>query len=171
MPRAASASRSRHSTWALTLRSSARRAALDRRPQGRIGAQRIGLAVIVGHGGPLLVERAGVDDGLRVALAAQDDHQVRDHRRAALVVELDDVLLRQHVERHLDHADRAFDQRLARGDDGLRLLAAKHRAGDFLCIGEVGEAAFVDGDAGDREAGLKFGAEARHRPGRGCRAA
>ena len=63
------------------------------------------------------------------------------------------------VERHLDHADRALDQGLARRDHRLRLLAAKHRAGDLLRISEVGEAAFVDRDPGDREPRLELGAE------------
>jgi hypothetical protein len=40
-----------------------------------------------------LVEGAGVDDRLGVALAAENDHEVRDHRRAPFVVELDDLLL------------------------------------------------------------------------------
>ena len=66
---------------------------------------------------------------------------------------------RQHRERHFDHADRAFDQGLARRDDRLRLLAAEHRAGDLLRISEVGEAAFVDRDAGDREPRLELGAK------------
>ena len=57
----------------------------------------------------------------------------------------------EHGERHLDHSDRALDEGLARGDDGLRLLPAEHRAGDLLRIGKVREAAFVDGDSGDRE--------------------
>ena len=53
------------------------------------------------------------------------------------------------IERHLDHADRAGDQGRARRDHRLRLLPAEHRAGDLLGISEMGEAAFVDGDAGD----------------------
>ena len=46
----------------------------------------------VGHGA-LLIDRARVDDRLRRALAAEHDQQVADHRRLALVVELDDVAL------------------------------------------------------------------------------
>src|SRR3546814_10882761 len=34
----------------------------------------------------LLIERAGVDDRLRIAIAAQHHHQVRHHRRAAFVI-------------------------------------------------------------------------------------
>ena len=41
----------------------------------------------------LLVERPGVDDRLGPALTAQDDQEVRDHRRLLLLVELDDVPL------------------------------------------------------------------------------
>ncbi len=61
--------------------------------------------------------------------------------------------------RHFDHPDRALDQGLARRDDCLRLLAAKHRAGDFLCISKMRETAFVDRDPGDREPRLKLGAK------------
>ena len=68
-----------------------RGAAFDRRPQGRVDSQRIGFAVLR-HGQSLLIECTGVDDGLGVAFAAKDDHQVRDHCRAALVVEFDDLL-------------------------------------------------------------------------------
>src|SRR5687768_17812347 len=45
-----------------------------------------------GTGPALLVEGAGIDDRLGVALRAEHHHQVRDHRRTALVVELDDIL-------------------------------------------------------------------------------
>ena len=62
------------------------------------------------------------------------------------VVELDDALFGQQVQRHLDHRHRAFDQLLACRNDRLGLLAAQHRTGDFLCISQMGKAAFVDGD-------------------------
>lgn len=48
---------------------------LDRGPQGRVDAKRKRFAV-VRHRPRLLIERAGVDDGLRVALAAEHDHQI-----------------------------------------------------------------------------------------------
>src|SRR5512132_1150426 len=51
-----------------------------------------------------LIERAGVDDGLRLVLRAQHDKQVGHHRGPAFVVEMDDVALRQALERHLHHA-------------------------------------------------------------------
>ena len=66
-------------------------------------------------------------------------------------------------ERHLDHPDSAFDQCLARRDHRLRLLPAKHRPGDLLRIGQVGETALVDRDPGNREPrdqlGPKFAAD------------
>ena len=38
-----------------------------------------------------LIDRAGIDDGLGIAVAAEDYKQVRHHRCALVVVELDDV--------------------------------------------------------------------------------
>ncbi len=57
--------------------------------------------------------------------------------------------------------DRALDQGLARRDHRLGLLAAQHRPGDLLRIGQMGEAAFVDSDAGHRQPRdqLQFGAQ------------
>src|SRR4029453_3613331 len=67
-------------------------AAVYSRPQGGIDPTGVGLA-LAAPAWPLLVEGAGVDDRLGVALAPQDDHQVRHHRRAPLVVEVHDLLL------------------------------------------------------------------------------
>ncbi len=96
-----------------------------------------------------MIEGAGVDNRLRVTLATQHDHQIGHHRCTPLVVELDDIFLRQRCERHLDHPDGAFDQRLASRNNCLRLLSAKHRAGDLGRISEIGETALVDRDARD----------------------
>src|SRR5262245_30348595 len=52
----------------------------------------------------LLVERAGVDDRLGVAVAAQNDEQVRYHGRLSLLVEIDDLLPAEFLESHLHHA-------------------------------------------------------------------
>ena len=43
----------------------------------------------------LLVKRTRIDHRLGVAFAAQDDHQVRHHRRAAFVIKLDDIAKRR----------------------------------------------------------------------------
>ena len=67
--------------------------------------------------------------------------------------------MREHVERHFDHADGALDQRLAGGDHGLRLLAAQHGHRDLGGIGKVRKAAFIDGDARDLEPLDQFGAQ------------
>ena len=79
----------------------------------------------------LLVQRARVDDGLGIAVAAQHHQQIAHHAGLALLVELDDMLGAQQLERHLDHANRALDDLLPRGDDGVRLLPPQHRAGDL----------------------------------------
>ena len=77
----------------------------------------------------------------------------------------------QHRQRHLDHADRALDQGLARRDHGFGLLAAQHRPGDLLRIGKMGEAAFVDRDPGHLQPRDQLGAQFARRPRRDCRAA
>ena len=56
----------------------------------------------VGHG--LLVQGARVDDRLRLAVGAEHDQQVADHRRLALLVELHLAALGEQLQRHLDHA-------------------------------------------------------------------
>src|SRR5262245_10035036 len=68
------------------------------------------------------VERAGVDHRVDLGLAAEDDHQVAHHRRPAVLVELDDALVGQVGQSHLDHADCAVDDLLPRRDDRLGLL-------------------------------------------------
>src|SRR3546814_4238888 len=65
------------------------------------------------------------------------DLQVRHHRRAAFVIEFDHVLFGKLRERHLDHPDRAFDERLARGDHRLRLLTAQHRVSNFGGVSQM----------------------------------
>jgi len=67
----------------------------------------------------LLVQRASIHNGLDAPFAAEDDEQIADHGRLALLVEFDDAFAADLVERHLDHADRALDDLLARGDDEL----------------------------------------------------
>src|SRR3546814_948879 len=69
------------------------------------------------------------------------------------------VLFGKLRERHLDHPDRAFDERLARGDHRLRLLTAQHRVSNFGGVSQMGEAAFVNGDPGDLEPRDQFAAQ------------
>ena len=56
-----------------------------------------------------VVERAGVDDWLGMAIAAEDDQEIGHHGRLALVVELDDLLPREMLEGHLHHGHGPFD--------------------------------------------------------------
>jgi hypothetical protein len=59
---------------------------------------RTGLLVERGHhsgsAAAVLVEGAGVDDRLGIAITAEDDHQVGDHGRLPFIVEVDHVVLR-----------------------------------------------------------------------------
>jgi hypothetical protein len=92
IPRALSASRNRHSTCALTLLRSA--AAQRSTAAHKARSTRNGYALRSPPSGMTLgVERAGVEDRLRVALAAKHDHQVGNHRRSSFVVELDNPFL------------------------------------------------------------------------------
>ena len=57
----------------------------------------------------LLVQGAGIDDGLRPPVAAQHHEEIRDHGGLAFFVQVDDTLLGETNERHLHHADRPLD--------------------------------------------------------------
>ena len=92
-------------------------------PERRIHPQQEALAF--GHVN-LGVERAGVHNGMHLRFAAEHDHEVADHRSLALVIERQHLLLGKVPQRHLNHAHGAMHNLLARGDDGLRLLAAQH---------------------------------------------
>src|SRR5690606_37603234 len=104
-PRFFSASRNRNSISALTLRSScaARRsiAACSAGSSLRANAFLPGEATDAPSCSG--VQRACVDHRLRIAIAAQDDQKVGDHGRLALIVELDDRLVRQLLQRVFDH--------------------------------------------------------------------
>ena len=97
-----------------------------------------------------------VDDGLDAFFTAQHHEQIAHHRRLALFVERHDVLAAQLVQRHLDHADGAFDDLLARGDNRRRLLPPQHRARNFRRVGEVADPRLDDFDTGFRQPLLHF---------------
>jgi hypothetical protein len=59
--------------------------------------------------------------------AAQHDEQIRHHCRLALFIQMHNALLAEHVQRHLYHADGAFDDLAARGDDRRSLLPLQHQ--------------------------------------------
>ena len=66
--------------------------ALNALEHGRVDANQEGFPVR--HGVPvLLMDGAGVQDRLRAPLATQHDQEIADHRRLALLVEVDDGLL------------------------------------------------------------------------------
>ena len=72
--------------------------------------------------------------------------QLGDHGRLPFVVKLHDVLLGEVMEGHFDHADSTVDDLLPGVNDGLGLLPAKHRTGDFRCVGEVRQPSLLDMD-------------------------
>ena len=102
--------RSRNSIWALVLRSSsaAQRASASCTAGSR--RSRMFLRSATGECDDLLlVQGAGIDDGLRSPVTAQHHQEIRDHGRLAFFVQVDDTLLGETNERHLHHADRALD--------------------------------------------------------------
>jgi hypothetical protein len=116
-PASASARRSRNSIWAFVLRSSS--LAYLARASWTAGSSRsrtLLCSVTAVPWLPSLVEGAGVDDRLGGLLAAQHHEQVRDHRGLALLIQLDDVLVLEPLQRQMDHADRAFHDPLPGAD-------------------------------------------------------
>lgn len=91
-PRRAKASRSKTSISALALRKSA--AAVRSTAANNAGSRRSGNAFFDGAPKlqPLGVERAGVHHGLGITFTTKHDHEVRDHRSLALVIQMHDVL-------------------------------------------------------------------------------
>ena len=64
--------------------------ALQLGPEITVNAKQKGLPF--SHVGPSRVECSRVDDRVNLGLAAKDNHEIAHHGRAALVVEMDDVL-------------------------------------------------------------------------------
>lgn len=62
------------------------------------------------------VQTSRVDDRLRVMVSAEDDQQIRNHRRLALLIQIDRAVLLQTLQRHLNHADRAVNNHFPRVD-------------------------------------------------------
>ena len=66
-------------------------------------------------------------------------------------VELDDLLLGESFQSHLDHAHRSVDDLGTGGHDGRSLLAPQHCLGNFGCIRQVTEPCFDNMDSGPVE--------------------
>src|SRR6202142_3522620 len=125
-----------------------------RPPIGALGNSWFTVAMAGRARAPLGVERACVEDGLRLGLAAEDDQEVGHHCGLPLLIQLDDSLLGELPQRHLDHADGAEHDLLARGDHRLGLLAAEHRLGDLRGVREVRQAGLLDAYPGPGKAVL-----------------
>ena len=89
-------------------------------------------------------------------LAAEHDEQIADHGGLALLVEVHDMFFGELLERHVDHAHRAVYDLLARGDDGLGLLAAQHGLRDLGRVGQMRETRLLDVHAGLFEPLMQF---------------
>src|SRR5258708_35978216 len=91
-----------------------------------------------------------------MALRGENGYEVADHGRFALVVQRDDFLVRQLVQRHFHHRYRTVDDLRARRDDRFRLLATQHHLRDFRRVGEVHQPRLFDDDAGFFQPLLQF---------------
>src|SRR3954452_24224645 len=89
-----------------------------------------------------LIKRAGVDHRFHAAFTAKHHQKVADHGSLALLVEVDHLLAADLLERHFDHADCAFHDLGARGDDRSRLLTSQHGTGDLRSVRKVADTRF-----------------------------
>ena len=62
----------------------------------------------------------------------------------ACLVEVDDVLVGEFLERHFHHAHRTLYDLRARGDDRASLLPLEHGRGDLRRVGQMGDPCFED---------------------------
>lgn len=99
---------------------------------------------------------------MRSSLAGQNHQETGDQVGLLLGSQVHHLFLRQHLQGHLHHADRAFYDLLPGRDDGGRLLPLEHRSGDLGAVSQVGEAGLNDLEASQVEPRLKF-------PLQGCR--
>ena len=77
------------------------------------------------------VKAAAVHDGLGVPVAAEHHHEIRDHGRLPLIVQLHHLVLAQAVQSHLHHAHGTVHDHLPGVDDGAGLLALEHHGCDL----------------------------------------
>jgi hypothetical protein len=85
--------------------------------------------------------------------------QIADHVCLSFFVEFDNAQRLKIVKGHLHHSHGAVDDLAAGGDDGLCLLPLEHRAGDFLCIGQMADPRLDHLDAGLVQAVLNLRAQ------------
>jgi hypothetical protein len=103
-----------------------------------------------GHG-TLPINGSRIDNGLSTPFTTEHDQQVAHHCCLAFVVERHDFPPRQHLQGHLHHPDGAFDDPLARRNDGTCLLPLQHGGGNFRRVGEMTDPGFDDFDTGLRQ--------------------
>ena len=80
------------------------------------------------------IERAGIDHGGCLRIAAQHDQKVAHHCRLTLFVELHNFFFVQFAQRHLNHADRVLHDDSSRCDNGLCLLSPPLRLSRPDCL-------------------------------------
>ena len=77
-----------------------------------------------------------------MTIAAQDHQQIRNHRGSAVVVELNNLVSTQVIERLLDHTDGPLDNLRSSRHDRAGLLTLKHRCCDFGSISQMANPGF-----------------------------
>jgi len=91
-----------------------------------------------------VIKCAGIEDRLWGRVPAQHYKQIAHHRCSSFRIEVENVLLAQHLESMLDHPYRSSDDLAPRGYDGPCLLPLKHRRGDFPGICRIADSSFLD---------------------------
>ena len=88
----------------------------------------------------LLVQAAGIDYRLRVSITTQHHQQIGDHGGLPFFIQIENIVFRQAIERHADHADGSVNDPGAGRDHGLRLLPLQHGSCDFGRVRQMTDA-------------------------------
>ena len=105
----------------------------------------------------LLLQGTGVKHRLSLGLAAENNHKVGGHDSLAVLVELNNAILGELSESHVDHRNGTLDDLFTCSDDCLCLLAAEHCLRNLGSVGQVREASVVNGDTSDGKVAAQLG--------------
>jgi len=105
------------------------------------------------------IERAGVDHRRRRLITAENDQQIADHSRLALLVELDNPMLIQTGQRELDHPNSTLDDPRTGCHDGVGLFATQHCLDNLRRVSQMADTDLHDLHAGDHDPFSYLGGE------------
>ena len=106
------------------------------------------LAIAIQFCSVLVMERSGVDDRLCRAVSTEDHQQVADHGRASLVIQVQNLVMREPFKCTVDHPDRTFNDLRTCRDNRLSLLSLQHYRCDFRCVGNMANSCLNHFDTG-----------------------